>query len=121
MGNLPIVAGAVLCAISVLAGAFGAHGLEARLDERGLELWETAAKYLMYGGFGGILAGLAAVARPSASLGSAGLVLMAGGVVFAGTLFAMALGAPRWLGAITPLGGLGLVVGFLWLAWAAWR
>ncbi len=121
MGNPPIAVGALFCALAVVAGAFGAHSLADRLDTRGLELWETAARYLMYGGLGAVLAGLAQSLRPSASFGTAGALMMAGAVVFAGTLFAMALGAPRWLGAITPLGGLGLIAGFLWMAWTALR
>lgn len=110
--------GAVVCALSIAAGAFGAHGLKARLDAPSLALWETAARYLMYSGLGLALLGLAArTGRPG--LDAAGWSLLVGAVVFCGTVAALALGAPRWLGAVTPLGGLGMILGFLLFAiWA---
>ncbi|MEE2776944.1 MAG: DUF423 domain-containing protein, partial [Acidobacteriota bacterium] len=67
MSSIWIAAGAFVCALSIVAGAFGAHGLEARLDERGLALWETSARYLMYSGLGLILLGV--VARGDESRG----------------------------------------------------
>ena len=60
MGATSLWLGPLLCALAVLAGAFGAHGLADRLDARSMELWETAARYLMYGGLGLTLTGLAA-------------------------------------------------------------
>ncbi len=86
--------------------------------------WETAARYLVYGGFGTILAGLVALhgRAPGSPLGSAAaLCLLVGSAVFSGTVFALALGAPRWLGAVTPLGGLLVIAGFLLVAWSALR
>lgn len=117
--------GAFACALAVAAGAFGAHGLKGRLSAESLELWETAARYLIYGGLGTVLAGLVALhgAGRGAAAGSpggwAGLCLLVGSVVFSGTVFALAVGAPRWLGAVTPLGGLLVIAGFLLLAWSA--
>jgi uncharacterized membrane protein YgdD (TMEM256/DUF423 family) len=115
-----VATGAVCCALAIAAGAFGAHGLEERLEARQLGLWETAARYLMYGGFGLIAIGLASevISRP---LRSAGLTLSAGTVVFSGTVFVLALGGPRWFGAITPVGGSLMILGFVFLAFAAWR
>jgi len=101
---------------AVAAGAFGAHALEARVGPAALAWWETGARYL-----GLHAAPLFAVAlwaeRPRAR--QAGVAFVAGAVVFAGTLFAMALGAPRWLGAVTPLGGALLLAGWVLLALAA--
>ncbi len=115
-----IALGALYCAAAVAAGAFGAHGLEARLTADALQLWETAARYLMYAGLALLAVGLCADRWGQALTGpGAGLAL--GGAIFSGTVFALALGSPRWLGAVTPLGGLGLIVGLLWLALAAWR
>jgi uncharacterized membrane protein YgdD (TMEM256/DUF423 family) len=116
-----ISAGAACCAAAVVAGAFGAHGLRARLDARGLELWETAARYLFYGGVGVVLAGLFGLHGARPGLGAATAGLFAGALVFSGTVFALALGGPRWLGAVTPLGGLLLVAGFVLFAWTAAR
>lgn len=126
MARRVISTGALLCALSVAAGAFGAHGLEARLSERSLDLWETAARYLMVGGFGALLAGLTGLAglatrRLSRALGASGWCLVAGSTIFSGTVFLLALGGPRWVGAITPIGGTLLIAGFLLLAWGAFR
>jgi uncharacterized membrane protein YgdD (TMEM256/DUF423 family) len=113
-----IVLGALGGALSVIAGAFGAHGLESRLGPRELGLWETASRYLMYGSLALVLVGLfgqAGARRVDAS----GWCLLAGSLIFSGTVFALALGGPRWLGAITPIGGTLLIAGFLLFAWAA--
>lgn len=116
-----ISAGALACAAAVAAGAFGAHGLQERLAPRSLELWETAARYLIYGGLGTVLAGLAALHAPGRAVSWAAALLLAGAAVFSGTVFALALGGPRWLGAVTPLGGALMIVGFLFFAWGALR
>lgn len=112
--------GAVLAAAAVAAGAFGAHGLAARLDERSLALWETAARYLMYGALALILAGL--FGRVSGrGVGAAGWCLLLGSLLFSGTVGALALGGPRWLGAVTPIGGTLLIAGLLAFAWTAFK
>lgn len=121
-----VVVGGVLAALGVAAAAFGAHALADRLTERALDLWEMAGRYLLYGGFALILTGLAQRGDllkevSGAGFGPTGWALLAGTLIFTGTLFALALGAPRWLGAITPIGGTLLIVGFLLFAWAAAR
>jgi uncharacterized membrane protein YgdD (TMEM256/DUF423 family) len=117
-----IFLGAVCGALAVVAGAFGAHALAARLAPHELQLWETAARYLMYGGFAMVLVGLfgaqMAPVRPR-GVDAAGWCLLAGSAIFSGTVFGLAVGGPRWLGAITPLGGTLLIAGFLVFAWAA--
>lgn len=112
-----ILLGAALAALSIIAGAFGAHALAARLAPHELGLWETAARYLMYGGLGIVLAGL--FGRQGGRVEGAGWCLFLGCAIFCGTVFGLALGGPRWLGAITPVGGLLLIAGFLLFAWAA--
>lgn len=116
-----ISAGALCCALAVVAGAFGAHGLAARLDAHALSLWETAARYLMYGGLGIALAGVTALNEARRGLDAAALLLLCGSLVFSGTVGALALGGPRWLGAVTPVGGLLLILGFVVFAWSAWQ
>lgn len=113
--------GPALCALAVLAGAFGAHGLKARLTADALALWETAARYVMYAGLGMTLAGLAARLAPRPGFGWAAGCLLAGAAIFGGTVSALALGGPRWLGAVTPIGGLLLILGFVLFAWTAFR
>ncbi len=112
-----IVLGAVNAALAVGAGAFGAHGLREHIDARSLEIFETAARYQMYHALAIILCG--AIATRGAK--QAGLILQAGIVIFSGSLYALALTGVKGLGAITPIGGLAFLVGWLWLAYTAWR
>lgn len=115
-----MAAGAGLGALAVALGAFGAHGLQGRVDAQAMEWWHTAAHYQLVHALAVIVAGLVAERRggvawlPPWLLGS-------GVCVFSGTLYAMALGAPRWLGAITPLGGLSMISGWVVLAIVAAR
>ena len=114
----PIVAlGAINAALAVAAGAFAAHGLRERLEPRQLEIFETAARYHMYHALAMVLAGVVTARGAD----TAGWIFQAGIVVFSGSLYALALSDIKVLGAITPLGGLALLAGWLWLAWAAWR
>ena len=113
--------GPALCALSVVAGAFGAHGLKSRLTVESLALWETAARYLIYGGFGLTLLGLVARQWPRPGFAWAAAGLLVGALIFSGTVALLALGGPRWLGAVTPLGGVLLVLGFVLFAWTAFR
>ncbi|MCY3963477.1 MAG: DUF423 domain-containing protein [Acidobacteria bacterium] len=108
--------GLVMCAASVAAGAFGAHGLRSALDAEHLALWETSARYLMYGGVVVALLGLAGRGS-NVDLRLAGWLLFAGSLIFSGTVAVIAVGGPRWLGAITPIGGTLLIVGVLVFAW----
>jgi len=119
MTHLGILIGALYCALAVAAGAFGAHGLAGRLDARSLDLWETAARYLMYTGLGLLAVGVLDQLWHERLLTAAAGSLALGGLVFSGTVFALALGGPRVLGAVTPLGGLLLIAGFLAVAWTA--
>jgi len=105
-----------LAALSVAAGAFGAHGLRARLEPSDLELWETAARYLMYGALSLGLLGLGEHLGER-SLRTPGLLLIGGTAIFAGTVAVLALGGPRWLGAITPIGGVGMIAGLALGGW----
>jgi len=111
-----LVVGALLGLVGVGAGAMGAHALRGRIDEQALGWWETAAHYAQVHAV--LIVAIALVcAPPRPRLVSTSLVSLAVGVViFAGTLDAMALGGPRWLGAITPLGGTCLLVGWLAIA-----
>ncbi len=111
-----IAFGALFAATAVVAGAFGAHGLKERFDERQMEWWSTAVDYHFWSTTGLFVAGFLPSARASRA---AAWCLALGVLVFSGTLYAMALGAPRWFGAITPIGGVLLIAGWLLLAWAA--
>lgn len=110
-------AGALLAAIGVALGAFGAHALKARLGPLELGWWDTAVQYQMLHAVALVALGQLApgrVHRPALMLGC-------GTAIFSGTLYAMALGGPRWLGAVTPLGGALMILGWLLVAWRAMR
>jgi uncharacterized membrane protein YgdD (TMEM256/DUF423 family) len=126
----PLVAGAVSGATAVTAGAFGAHALKARLTQQLLAIFETAARYHMYHALAltltAVLAvlpldtvGLSGAERRRGLFVTAAALFLGGTVVFSGTLYALALSGARWLGAITPLGGLLLIAGWVTLAFAA--
>jgi uncharacterized membrane protein YgdD (TMEM256/DUF423 family) len=103
---------------AVALGAFGAHGLEGRLDERALGWWTTASTYLLVHAGAALAVGLSG--RPGL-IAAGGWCLALGAVLFASTLYAMALGAPRWLGAVTPLGGTVMLAGWALVAAGAVR
>lgn len=119
--RLWLTLGAASAFLSVAAGAFGAHALKARLTPDLLVIFETGARYHMYHSLGLIAIGLLAQQRPSALLEGAGWAFAVGLVLFSGSLYALALSGVRALGAITPLGGLGFLVGWALFAVAAWR
>lgn len=108
-------------ATGVLLGAFGAHALRDGFTAAQLGLWQTAVSYLFWHILAALLAlhWSASVRRPTA-LAAAALFLF-GIVLFSGSLFALALSAPRWIGALTPIGGLALVAAWLALAYAYTR
>jgi uncharacterized membrane protein YgdD (TMEM256/DUF423 family) len=115
-----IAIGALNAALAVAAGAFAAHGLRDRLDARALEVFETGARYHMYHALALIAAGVVASSGARGAQ-TAGWIFQIGIVLFSGSLYALALTGAKGLGAITPLGGLAFLAGWLWLAWAAWR
>ncbi len=110
-----LMAGALLATAGVALGAFGAHGLRSVLDPAQLGWWETAVQYQMWHAIGLI----AIAALPQRRTGWPASLVAAGTMIFSGTLYAMALGGPRWLGMITPLGGTLMIAGWLLLAWRA--
>lgn len=105
--------------LAVAAGAFGAHGLQGRLDAAGLQVFETAARYHMYHA---LAMGLAAVlARPPRLAGAAvaAALFLVGIVLFSGSLYALALTGQRGLGMVTPFGGVAFLAGWAMLGYAA--
>jgi uncharacterized membrane protein YgdD (TMEM256/DUF423 family) len=111
--------GSLVGGLGVIAGAFGAHGLEGALDSKSLEVFETAAKYQMYHAPALLAVGLLLLSGrggPNANL--AGWAFLIGVLIFSGTLYALAFTGLRWLGAITPIGGLALIAGWFTLAFS---
>ena len=110
-------AGSILCGLCVVFGAFGAHALEAILSPKVLETFETGVRYHIYHGLG-LLALAWAISRwPERRLAPAAWLLLAGTVVFSGSLYLLVLTGARWLGAITPFGGVALIAGWALTVW----
>ena len=109
--------------VAVAAGAFGAHALEARLAADRLAIFETAARYQMYHALAlvGVAWAGSALAGAESLTNAAGWAFVVGTLIFCGSLYLLALGGPRWLGAITPIGGLGFMAGWALLGVAALR
>lgn len=106
-------------AIAVGLGAFGAHGLKAIVSSQQLEWWQTATLYWFIHGLGLLLVGI--LIRLNYATQTTAWLLQIGVIIFAGSLYAMTLGAPRWFGAITPIGGVLMIAGWLWLAISTFR
>lgn len=121
MKHVLMAAGAINAAIAVGAGAFAAHGLRERLEPRALEIFETGARYQMYHALGMILCAIIAVGGGIAGARTAGWILQVGIVIFSGSLYALALSDVKILGAITPIGGVAFLAGWIWLAVSALR
>lgn len=120
--RLFLFAGAVLAAVGVAAGAFAAHALKERLSPEMLTVFETGVRYHLIHALGLFGVGLAGLHLQSQRwLLASGWTMLAGLVVFSGTLYALAAGGPRWLGAITPVGGTALIAAWALLAVAVWR
>ena len=116
-----VIAAAINMAIAVAAGAFGAHALKAVLNSDMLAVWHTAVTYQIAHALGLFAIALLMPRFESALLARAGIVMLAGIVVFSGSLYALALSGMRMLGAITPIGGAAFLLAWTMVAWAAWR
>ena len=120
MSRAFLVAGALSAAVAVMLGAFAAHGLRGRLTPELASTFEVAVRYQMYHALGLLAVAWAAARWPGGAMSGAGILFVAGTVIFSGSLYLLVLTGQKWLGAITPLGGLALIAGWLLLAWGAW-
>ena len=121
MDRFFFVAGSLLAFLAVALGAFAAHALKARLAADMLAIFEVGVRYHMYHALALLAVAWASSRWPESTAGAAGWFFLAGIVVFSGSLYALSLTEIRWLGAITPIGGVAFLLGWLLLAWAAWR
>jgi uncharacterized membrane protein YgdD (TMEM256/DUF423 family) len=112
--------GALSALAAVGAGAFAAHGLKGHLSGEMMEVFETSVRYQMYHALGLLAVAGAVVRWPGFTATAAGWLFAAGTVLFCGSLYALSAGGPRWLGAVTPIGGFAFLLGWLALAWAVW-
>jgi len=117
-----LVLGAVLMAIGVMLGAFGAHGLGSVLTAKQLASYETAVLYHLLHALGLILVGIVArVTAQSGPLRWSARLMLAGVAFFSGSIYLMSAGAPRWLGMVAPVGGMAFMAAWALLAWHALR
>jgi len=123
MDRVFFIIGSILAGLAVALGAFGAHGLKNLVSPELIETWEKAVRYQIYHALAMLLLAWAITHWPeSANLWSVGgWLFLAGVVLFSGSLYLLVLSGIRWLGAITPFGGVALVTGWLCLLIAAWR
>ena len=114
--------GSILAGFSVAGGAFASHALKDRLSDRFLEIFETGTKYQMYHALALILVALLLNSQenPLITMVGAGYAFIIGILIFSGSLYALSLTGIKWLGAIAPIGGAALIIGWLRLAIAAW-
>lgn len=113
--------GAGFAFLAVAFGAFGSHSLKAVLTPDMLTVFETGVRYQMYHALALLGVGWAAHQYPQASFHTAGWLFAAGILLFSGSLYVLALSGVRWLGAITPLGGVCFLAGWAVFAWQVWR
>jgi uncharacterized membrane protein YgdD (TMEM256/DUF423 family) len=121
MERLFAMLGALSALTAVGLGAFAAHGLKGRLSADMLDAFETGARYQMYHALALLAAAWAAGRWPGSAVLVAGWLFVTGTILFSGSLYALSTTGPRWLGVVTPVGGLAFLLGWLMLAWAAWR
>lgn len=121
MERLFFAAGSIAGFLGVGLGAFGAHALKARLSPEALATFEVGVRYQMYHALALIAAAWACTKWPGAWANASGWLFIAGIAVFSGSLYVLVLTGAKWLGAVTPLGGLALLAGWVCLAVAAVR
>jgi uncharacterized membrane protein YgdD (TMEM256/DUF423 family) len=114
------IAAAALGAIAVALGAFGAHALRGRIDAAAMQVWHTAVDYQFWHALALLAVAGFASTRNARLWRASAFAFIVGSVMFCGSLYALALGVPRWIGAVTPLGGLVLIAGWVLLGAAFW-
>jgi uncharacterized membrane protein YgdD (TMEM256/DUF423 family) len=122
MAKLFITLASLSGMLAVAFGAFGAHALKARLDDYALGVFQTAVQYHFYHSLALLAVGILALSQPQTMLlKSSGWLFFTGIVVFSGSLYLLSITGVRWLGAITPLGGLAFIAGWACLAATGWK
>jgi len=121
MKRMFFVAGSLLGFLGVALGAFGAHALKGIMSADQFTVFETGVRYQMYHSFALLALAWAYSKWPGKGLIASGWLFIVGTVLFSGSLYALSLSEARWLGAVTPFGGLALITGWLSMAWFVWK
>ena len=117
MDRFFFIAGSISAFLAVALGAFAAHGLRTRLSPEMFNIFEVGVRYHMYHALALLAVAWASTRWPGGSITAAGWLFLAGTIIFSGSLYLLSLTGLRWLGAITPVGGLAFLLGWLLLAW----
>jgi uncharacterized membrane protein YgdD (TMEM256/DUF423 family) len=121
MDRIFFALGSLSAGIAVVLGAFGAHALKARLAPDMLAAYETGVRYHFVHALALLAVAWACTRWPGPAVSVSGWLFLAGTLLFSGSLYALSLSGVRLLGAITPLGGVAWIVGWVCLAWGAWQ
>lgn len=122
MQKLFLIIGSIAMALAVGLGAFGAHSLKEMLTDEMLDIFETGVKYHFYHAIGLLVIAFVAQLIPDSSLLQwSGWLMLAGIFIFSGSLYILSISGIRWMGAITPIGGLCFIVAWILLALASWQ
>ncbi|MCG6185978.1 DUF423 domain-containing protein [Maribellus maritimus] len=121
MSKTILMSASLLMALAVGIGAFGAHGLKSHLSDEMLQTYKTGVEYHFYHALGLLLVGVLSISMPSVYLKWSAILLAAGIVLFSGSLYVLAVSGIKVLGAITPLGGLSFIAGWILLFVGVWK
>lgn len=121
MSKTILLTASVVLTLVVIIGAFGAHGLKSHVTNEMMQVYKTGVEYHFYHALGLLLIGVLSVSMPSSLLNWSAIFLTFGIVLFSGSLYVLAISGIKWLGAITPLGGLSFIAGWILLFIAVWK
>ncbi|GET22369.1 DUF423 domain-containing protein [Prolixibacter denitrificans] len=121
MSKSILMTGAVLMALAVILGAFGAHALKSRLATDMMQVYHTGVQYQFYHALGILIIGVLYLHYPSGTLSWSAILMTIGIALFSGSLYLLAVTGIKWLGAITPLGGTSFIVAWILFFIAVWK
>ena len=116
-----ILLGSLSALVGVALGAFAAHALKDKLSPELFNVFEVGVRYQMYHAFGMFVVAWMTTQLPGANIPVAGWLFLGGTVIFSGSLYLLSLTGLKWLGVLTPFGGLCFLAGWAWLVWCVWR
>jgi len=121
MERLFFIIGSVSAFLAVALGAFAAHGLKGRLSQEMINVFDVGVRYQLYHALALLAVAWASSRWPRGEVTAAGWLFLAGTVIFSGSLYLLSFTGVRWLGAITPIGGVAFLLGWLSLIWGVWQ